>query len=392
LVDLGDLVQAILFAMFSVFTLAVDAVLLPTYNNLLVPELDASSLYPALSPSGPSSGSFLSLAAQFSNYLLVDLVDPLVVVLVLLIGIAYLLRASFRRFSPKLENLFPRLLIAVLLSNFTLPIAGAILGLAGATYPVVAGFDGGAWRDWTNLFGFGGLSFSWDNGVLAFVVSFLLFSVVLLLAIAVAVRDAMLAVLLVLLPICTLLWPIPTLAPLARRAWKLFGELAFWPCVAVIPLELAVGSSSILVLLAFLTLALGSPALISTAGAQLSGIGFPSAGPVLGAGVERGLMQASRSVTGYLSPLSGTRSPSAASAAAGAASGGTALPAAMRAVGGAARAAGGSAFPAALPVLAGEFLGRGTAHLVQHLRSKQAGTGGPSPGFPAVRPKGPPPR
>ncbi|MCI4361023.1 MAG: hypothetical protein L3J91_04910 [Thermoplasmata archaeon] len=343
-------IQALLFALFAALTGVLSAIIGPTYDDLLVPELGAGSLYPSLSADG--GGSFLNLAASLSTYVLVNVVDPALALVGLAVGVAYLGRAFLGRWSGAAEPLLGRLVLAVVLANFSLPIGGAVLGLAGATYPVIAGFDGGAWRHWSSLDGTGGIAFSWDNGALAFVVTFTMFSVVMLLAVAVALRDAMLAVLLVLLPMFTLLWPIPPLAPLARRAWLMFGELAFLPCVMIIPLELAVGSRSVLLLLGFLTVALASPALVSLAGAQLTQAGFPSAGGVVANGMQRGLAVASSASENLVRPAGMLVKAS---------------PAASQLVGSAGRALGGSTFPAAGPLLAADVLGRGSAHLFQHL-------------------------
>ncbi len=358
--NIEQIVQAILFAIFGGLTITIALVTGPTYDNLLVPELSPDRLFPVLSQT--SGGSFYSVAGSFSNYLLENLVDPAVAILILGIGIAYLARASWSRFSPRLESLFPRMLIAIVVANFSVPIAGAILGLVGATYPIVAAFDGGKWQHWTNLAGVGFIGFSWDNGALAFVLSFVLFGLVLLLALAVAIRDALLAVLIVLLPIFTLLWPLPSFAPLARRAWKLFGELAFWPCVVLIPLELAVGSTSVLLLVALLAIALGSPVLLSTAGTHITAFGLPAVSSVVGGGTQRGLGTASQAAGGYLRPLSHSG-----------ASGSIA--------GSASRTLGSTTFPATMPVLAAEFLGRGAGHLIRHLRSTGPGTSISNPRF-----------
>ena len=376
-------IQAILFAMFVALTAVLAAVLGPTYDNVLVPELAPSALYPSLGPGGGSGGSFLATAASFSGFLLTSLVDPAIALVGLIIGGLYLVRAVLGRWATRLEHLLPRLVFAVVLSNFSLPIAGALLGLAGATYPTVAGYDHGAWQHWVNLAGYGEVSFSWDNGVLAFVVTFGLFALVLLLSAAIAVRDALLGVLLVLLPVVTLLWPIPSLAPLAKRAWKMFGELAFLPCVLVIPLELAVGSPSVLLLLGYLTVAMSTPSLISLAGAQLTAGGFPSGGSSLAGGLQRGLATGSQAVQGYFRPFvrggaaSGGKAPASAAAAL------------TRTVAGAGSTFGKAALPAAIPVLAGEFLGRGASHLVRHLQKRGSETGpeprAPRDRFPAVR-------
>jgi hypothetical protein len=190
--------QAFLFALFAGLNAILTAITGPAYDNLLVPELDPSSLFPPLGVGG--SGGFLGTAASFSSYLLVNLVDPLIALVGLGVALAYLGRSFLGRWAGAVEPLLARLVLSVLIANFTLPIAGAILDLAAAVFPLIAGYDGGLWRHWVFLAGYGEAQFSWDNGVLAFVITFAMFSLVLLLCAAVALRDAMLAVLLVLLP------------------------------------------------------------------------------------------------------------------------------------------------------------------------------------------------
>ncbi len=346
-------IQVLLFVIFAALTGVLAAILGPTYDNILVPSLAPAALY----PTPFAAGTFLSAAAAFSTFVLGTVVDPLVGLVGLGVALAYLGRSVLGDTVPRPEPFLGRLLLAVLLANFTLPIAAGLLDVAGAAYPVIAGWDGGAWQHWVNLAGWGELSYSWDNGALAFVVTFGLFALVLLLAAVVAVRNALLAVLLVLLPAFTLLWPIPPLAPLARRGWTLFGELAFLPCVMVIPLELAVGAPSVLALLGFLTVALASPALISLAGAQLTAAGFPSAGATLSNATQRGLVVASQSTQSFLRPVTG--SPGLAPGVRGAAGAGG-------------RAAGGAGFPAAAPLFASELLGHGAARLLRHIPSAAA--------------------
>lgn len=379
-------VQAILFSLFAALTAVLAAVLGPTYDNLLVPELAPAALYPSIGSGGAGGGSFLGLAAAFSAFLLTNLVDPAIALVGIAVGLLYLTRAVLGRWATRLEHLLPRLVVAVVLANFTLPIAGALLDLAGAAYPTIAGFDGGAWQHWTNLAGFGEVGFSWDNGALTFILTFALFSAVLLVAAAVALRDALLGVLLVLLPVFTLLGSVPPLAPLARRAWTMFGELAFLPCVLVVPLELAVGSPSVLLLLGYLTVALSTPSLVSLAGGQLSSGGFPSAGSALVGGLQRGLAAGSQAIHSYLRPT--VRAPGAAAIAE---RGTTRAAALARGWGSAVRGAGATlgraGLPAAIPLLAGEALGRGAAHLVRHLRrDATASAGPPRDRFPPVRP------
>jgi hypothetical protein len=342
-------IQALLFAIFAAGTAALAAVIGPTYDNLLVPELSADSLYPSLSAGG--GGGILASAARFSSYLLTGIVDPAIALAVLGVGALYLVRAFLGTYRPQLTALLPRLVVAVLVSNLTLPISGGILGLASVVYPYVAGFDGGAWQHWQNLGGWGLVQFSWDNGILAFIVAFFLFSLVLLLAAAVAIRDALLGVLLVLLPIFTLMWPVPWFSSLARRSWLWFIELAFLPCVLVIPLELAVGSTSILLLMGYLVVSLASPSLLSMAGSSLTNAGFPSAGGAVVGGIQRGLLAASDLMEGTVRPI---------------------LPELRQAgvsgrVTGALQRSAGRPGPLALPAFTSELLGHGAARLFRHV-------------------------
>jgi hypothetical protein len=374
--DPSDIVRAFLFAIFAVLTAALAAVTGPTYDNLLVPELAPSALYPGLEGGGSwTLSGFLGQAASLSAYLLVNVVDPAIALVVVGLGLAYLVRASLARLGPRIDALLPKLVVAVILANFTLPIAVAILGVAGAAYPVFAGWDGGAWQHWVNLNGFGSVQFSWDNGLLAFIVSFALFALVVVLAIAVAVRDALLGVLLVVLPAFTLLWPIRPLASLATRGWLWFGELAFLPCVLVVPLELAVGAPNILLLLAFLTVAASAPTLVSVAGAQLSSLGFPSPGASAAGGLQRGFGAGALGADSYLATgASATR-------------GSGRLGQALRS----ARSVTSAAFPVGIPLLAAEGVGRGTLELFRHVRRAPATQADRFPplicGGPAPRPR-----
>jgi hypothetical protein len=364
--SLGQLIQEILFALFAGLTAIVAAVTGPSYDHLLVPELATSALYPPVPGSLGDSSNYLAVASRFSEFTLGAIVDPAVALIALGVAGVYLLRAISSHWAARLDGLLPRLLIAVVAANFTVPIAGAVLGLGGALYPVISGWDGYRWQQWVNLAGYGELSYSWDNGAVAFVLSIAEFLLVIALVFAVALRDALLAVLLVLLPVFTLLWPFGALAPLARRAWTLFLELAFLPCVLVVPLELAVGSPSAFLLLAFLACALASPFLITSAGAHLGAIGFPGSGVTVGAGLQRGLASSSSGIAGYVAP---------------AASAGRSSGALGSVLGGTARAAGSAAAPAAAPLAVAHLVGHGGLHLMRHV----GGSHGPPGPWPPIR-------
>ncbi|MHB1932266.1 MAG: hypothetical protein ACYCPV_04680 [Thermoplasmata archaeon] len=350
--DLSGLIQAILFGLFALLTAALAAIIGPTYDHLFVPEMQPGALFPQFLGSVPSP-NFLSRAAGFSSFLLANVVDPAIALVAVGLGIAYLSRSVLSRYGASIDTLLIRMIVAVIAANFVLPIADGILAVAGGMYPLVAQWDGGAWESWVNLGGYGMFSYSWGNGALTFVLAFVLFSSVFLLTLAIAVRDALLAVLLVVLPLFTLLWPFRPLSPLARRAWFLFGEMAFLPCILVIPLELAVGSPNVVLLTAFLSVALASPFLLSLAGTPLTSLGFPAVGPMLSSATQRGLALVSSAGASYFGP--------AAAAAGGSAASGGGLGA------GAFRAAQSAGAPATAPLALGEAIGHGAVQLIRHI-------------------------
>ena len=369
--DLGSLINAILFLLFAGLTALVAAVIGPTYDHILVPELSPSALFPPTFAANPAPSNFLAPAGRFSEYLIAEVVDPAIALVVLGVAILYLARAISPRWSAQFDALLPRLVLAVIASNFTVPIGAAVLDVAGSLYPVVAGWDGGAWHQWVHLAGGAELRFSWDNGVLAFVLSLVQFSLVIGLVLAVGVRDALLAVLLVVLPFFTLLWPLRPLSSLAQKGWLLFVELAFLPCVMVIPLELAVGSPSAVLLVAYLGVALGSPYLLSTAGHHLGAVGFPSAPGTVGPSLQRAVGSAPSAPARYAAPTLSSASRTGAG----------------RALASGARAVGSASAPMAPPIAFAELLGHGALHLARHIRG--AGTRGPGPPrVPPLRPGG----
>lgn len=276
----GPIVQAILFALFAAITAAVSAVIEPTYDLLFVPQMSPSVAFASW-----SGGDLYAQAAAFSNFLLVTVVDPLAILVIVGVGFLYLARATLP--SPRLSGLAPRLLIALLAANLVIPLASAAWEVAGAIYPIFYNYQGGAWQTYANLVGPGGITLSWDNGLVALIVSLVLLTLVFLLAFLVAFRSALVGVLLVLLPLLTLLWALPPVAGLARRGWSLFVEMTFLPCFLVVPLVLAVGSSNVLLTLSLFAVAVSMPQLLSLAGSSLSQLGFPHGGATVGGGFSR---------------------------------------------------------------------------------------------------------
>lgn len=367
---LPSLIQVILFLLFADLTALVVAVVGPTYDNLLVPELSPHALYPAVFAAHAGPSNYLAQAASFSSFLITGVVDPLVALLAVGVAVLYLARATVTRWTATFDGLLPRLVLSVAAANFTVPIAAAILTVAGSLYPVVAGWHGGAWQHWVNLAGFGEFRLSWDNGVLAFVLALVEFALVFGLILTVGLRDALLAVLLVVLPLVTLLWPLRPLSAISRRAWLLFGELAFLPCVLVVPLELAVASPSVVLLVGYLTAALGSPFLLSVAGTHLVAMGFPSTGTTVQGGTARGLSAAPSAASGPATPAARAVRDSGATG---------------RAVSGTVRSVASAAGPLAVPAAVSHLLGHGTLAVARHIGRRGDGNRTP-PRLPPLRP------
>ena len=280
---IGALVKAVLFALFGALSAAVSLAVEPTYDRLFVPEMSPSALFAPWTGGGLFGG-----AVRMSSFLLVNVVDPFAVLVIAGVGVLYLARASLPSLAGRLQDLGPRLLLGILIANLAVPLAQVIFLLGAAVYPVFYAYQGGAWQSYANLVGPAGLSVAWDNGLLALIGALALLGMTLLLAFLVAFRDALLAVLLVLLPIFTLFWPWPFASSLASRGWKLFVEMTFLPCFLVVPLALAVGSQSVLIVLALFGLALGMPSLLSLGGRGLGALGSPSPAGFVAAGLGRG--------------------------------------------------------------------------------------------------------
>ncbi len=369
-IDWSTSIRAILFALFGALTGIVSAIIGPTYDNLFVPMMHGAALYPSLTHGSAGSGDYLALSGRFSAYVLVTLVDPAIALVALGVALLFLVRSVVTRWSERLDGLLPRLVASVIVANFTLPIVGAVLGVAGSIYPVLAGWNGGAWAHWVDLAGFAQVRFSWDNGAVSFVLSIVEFLLVFGLILAVGVRDALLAVLIVLLPLFTLLWPLRPISGLARRAWLLFFEVTFLPCVMVVPLQLAVNTSSPVLLVGYLGVALASPYLLSLAGTHLVAFGMPGSGGTVAGGTQRGLSASSSSAASVAGPSSRAAAGSGASG---------------RAAAGATQVAGSASVPAAAPLVAAELLGHTAHHLLSHLPS---GSGEATPGWAPIRGRG----
>lgn len=369
--DLPQIVQQVLFLLFADLTALVAAVIGPTYDNLLVPELARHALFPGVLGAPPGPQDYLGQAAAFSDYLVTGVVDPVVGLLALGVAILYFAKVATARWAATFDALLPRLLLSVVVANFTVPIAAGILDLAGATYPVVAGWDGGRWQHWENLGGVGEIQFSWDNGALAFVLSMAQFLLVVSLVLAIGLRDALLAVLLVVLPVVTLLWPFRPAAAIPRRAWQLFVELAFLPCVVVVPLELAVAAPSSVLLVGYLGAALGAPFLLSAAGSHLVALGFPGGSGVVQSGVARGTASAPSSALAPVRSALGQ---------------GTVRGGASRGLGSAIRGVSAAPAPLAVPAAISELLGQGARAVARHVGRSVSRDARP-PRLPAFHPR-----
>src|SRR5579875_3547477 len=185
--DIGVVVQAVIFALLGTLTAIASTTVSFVYDDLFVPTMSPGQLYPPyVGPGAPSS--VFSHGADMSQFLLVNLVDPIATLVIFGIGVLYLLRSALPAMGRAWTDLGPRLLFGILLANCVLPLTSALWDLSAAVYPLVSNYDHGAWSHYTNLVGPGAISFAWDNGLVTFLVTLTLFTLIFLLVLIVAVR------------------------------------------------------------------------------------------------------------------------------------------------------------------------------------------------------------
>ena len=236
------------------------------------------------------------------NVVIMYIVNPLFLLILLLMGLAYVYSDLFEQYFGKMKTLLPRVVFGLILAYSSLYILEALMILGKAGYlvfynqPVL-----NAWKSkdyiltvvpdvrivssnspWAMVNEAANMywHYLWVFIIMVEAISLLIF---------VAFRMVLLAVLIVLLPIASILLIHPWTQSIGSRLWWLAVSLVFIPIVMIIPLMLStVVGNSVSFFIASLTAILGSIYLISRDPGVLGGVGFQKAGNLLTGGVVGG--------------------------------------------------------------------------------------------------------
>ncbi len=236
------------------------------------------------------------------NVVMKDIVNPLFLLILLLLGLAYIYSDIFEQYFGKIKTLLPRVVFGLILAYASLYVLEALMILGKAGYlifynqPIL-----NAWKNkdyiitvvpdvrvvsssspWAMVNEAANVywHYLWVFIIMVEAISLLIF---------VAFRMVLLAVLIVLLPIASILLIHPWTQSIGSRLWWLAVSLVFIPIVMIIPLMLStVVGNSVSFFIASLTAILGSIYLISKDPGVLGGVGFQKAGNLLTGGVVGG--------------------------------------------------------------------------------------------------------
>ena len=188
----------------------------------------SSALPPALNAAGQlvfHTPAFDQIPEVSSTWQVVrGVADALVVIAVIGVGVL-VMSSSTLETSHSAKRLLPRLALAVLLSNTSLEICGALIRLDNALVAALVGSTPGAtaWSGLTNALE--GKSASTD--VLLSLVAIAAAVLAVLLVVVYIARDLVLLVLTVLAPLALLAQSVPVLDELARLWWRGYCALLF---------------------------------------------------------------------------------------------------------------------------------------------------------------------
>ncbi len=239
------------------------------------------------------------------NIILRKFVNALFVIILLLVGIAYLYHDLFEQYlHTRMREFLPRIVFGLILAFSNIYILEMLMVLAKGAYVTLYNAPLGEFQLWQNAnflefinlpqvhaHGILGYLDAISRAYLSFIWVFIGAMEALALLILVAVRDFMFAVLLVLLPIASLLIIHPWTQRIGSRLWWLIIDLTFLPIVMIIPLMLmGLVHNSIAFTIAGLTITIGALYLIAQEPFVLSGAGFTRGGAVLTAGLQGGAL------------------------------------------------------------------------------------------------------
>ena len=188
----------------------------------------SSTLAPALDAAGQlifQTPAFDQIPEVSSTWRLVrGLADGLVVVAILAVGLLVMSSGTLET-TYTVKRLVPRLVLAILLSNTSLAICGALIRLDNAVVIALVGSSPGAtaWSGVTKAFSGGNV----PTDVLLSLVAIAAAVLAVLLVVVYLARDLVLLLLTVLAPLALLAQSLPILDELARLWWRGYCALLF---------------------------------------------------------------------------------------------------------------------------------------------------------------------
>lgn len=279
----------------------------------VVTEMQPSHLYPPLLDNGypwaeievGHGGRSLLHGAIWiqQNIVMRYFVNTLFIIILLLVGVAYLYHDLFEQFlNTRLRTFLPRIVFGLILAYTNIYIIEALMTLAKGGYVLLYNAPGPfkSWQrpdflewiipEYAHAGTWWGGVLDWlAKGYLGFIWVFVVQLEVLSILLMVTIRDFLLAVILVLLPIASLLLIHPWTQRIGSRLWWLAIDLVFLPIVMIIPLMLlGLVRNSVSFTIAGLTIVIGSLYLIALEPFVLTGAGFSRAGTVLAGGLAGG--------------------------------------------------------------------------------------------------------
>ncbi len=292
----------------------------------VVTEMSPDHLYPDLLKNGlpnavitvnhGSKSLFYGAMWLQENVVIRYIVNGLLLFIILMVGVAYLYYDLFEQYlNTRLKTFLPRIVFGTVLAYTGTWIIYALFVLAKGAYVLFWNLPP-PFNNWQNPFfmtslapnvnmpyDFTGLISAIERGYLWMIWLFIIAGEALMLLVLVAIRDYLLAVLIVLLPIASLLLIHPWTQRIGSRLWWLAVDLVFLPIVMIIPLALlGLVHNSISFTIAGVAITIGAIYLIAQEPFVLTGAGFSRAGTMLTAGVAGGQLGGQMVVAQRLGP------------------------------------------------------------------------------------------
>lgn len=214
-------------------------------NNLLTP----SEAFPYLSLKSLSGGE-----GAIYSFIMFNIYDPLLTLLLSAIGIVYLLNSSLE-LKYNLRHTWLKILLILILSNIAFFISQDILLIGSSIYSEIYNYGGlyHNFHEGANFLSKITIGPNLNTTVSVLVIILVLF-MVLFLMITLSIRLAIIYTFPLLIPLFTLFLILPQTRDIGIRIWWIFIDAVFSPILIGIPLILATYSNNSSLILGFLAL------------------------------------------------------------------------------------------------------------------------------------------